>query len=173
MAAEIIEFPERGRDRLVSSIARLETIVGEVERIVADEPEAGVDRLLAIMERMGDQLVDLASLVLDEGSKLHPLGTLWNAVERPIIRAAIAVTRERAAEAIELLQSAKPYDRAFPEAVYLRGLAYLRLGKAPEAQAEFRKILDHKGANWGLIYALAARSQTKPPGSAQNSQAQE
>ncbi len=67
MAAEIIEFPERGRDRLVSSIARLETIVGEVERIVADEPEAGVDRLLAIMERMGDQLVDLASLVLDEG----------------------------------------------------------------------------------------------------------
>ena len=71
MAAEIIEFPERGRDRLVSSIARLETIVREVERIVADEPEAGVDRLLAIMERMGDQLVDLASLVLDEGSKLQ------------------------------------------------------------------------------------------------------
>ena len=71
MAAEIIEFPERGRDRLVSSIARLETIVGEVERIVADEPEAGVDRLLAIMERMGDRLVDLASLMLDEESKLQ------------------------------------------------------------------------------------------------------
>ncbi|MBR0989304.1 hypothetical protein JQ580_01085 [Bradyrhizobium japonicum] len=69
MAAEIIEFPERGRDRLTSSIARLETIAREVERIVADEPEAGVDRLLAIMERMGDQLVDLASLVLDEESK--------------------------------------------------------------------------------------------------------
>jgi tetratricopeptide (TPR) repeat protein len=108
-----------------------------------------------------------------EVSKLHPLGTLWNAVERPMIRAAIALRREQAAEAIRLLQSAKPYERAFPEAVYLRGLAYLRLGKGPEAQAEFRKILDHKGANWGLIYALAARSQTKPPGSAQNSQAQE
>ncbi|AWM09899.1 hypothetical protein [Bradyrhizobium symbiodeficiens] len=71
MAAEIIEFPERGRDRLVSSIARLETIVREVERIVADEPEAGVDRLLAIMEHMGDRLVDLATLVLDEESKLQ------------------------------------------------------------------------------------------------------
>ncbi|UPJ59362.1 hypothetical protein [Bradyrhizobium sp. 192] len=71
MAAEIIEFPERGRDQLVSSIARLETIVREVERIVADEPEAGVDRLLAIMERMGDRLVDLATLVLDEESKLQ------------------------------------------------------------------------------------------------------
>jgi len=71
MAAEIIEFPERGRDRLVSSIARLETIVREIERIVAEEPEAGVDRLLAIMERMGDRLVDLASLVIDEESKLQ------------------------------------------------------------------------------------------------------
>jgi eukaryotic-like serine/threonine-protein kinase len=114
-----------------------------------------------------------AEKLAGEASKLHPLGTLWNAVERPIIRAAIALRRERAAEAIELLQSAKPYERAFPEAVYLRGLAYLRLEKRPEAQAEFRKILDHKGANWGVIYALAGRSRTKPPPSAQNSQGQE
>ena len=71
MDAEIIELPQRGRDPLVSSIARLETIVREVERIVADEPDAGVDRLLAIMERMGDRLVDLASLMLDEESKLQ------------------------------------------------------------------------------------------------------
>ncbi|TQF40993.1 hypothetical protein UNPF46_08945 [Bradyrhizobium sp. UNPF46] len=72
MDAEIIEFPERGRDhRLVSSTARLEAIVREVERLVADEPQAGIDRLLSIMERMGDQLVDLASLMLDEESKLQ------------------------------------------------------------------------------------------------------
>jgi hypothetical protein len=71
MDAEIIEFPERGREnRLVSSTARLEAIVREVESVVAHEPAAGVDRLLAIMERMGDRLVDLASLVLDEESKL-------------------------------------------------------------------------------------------------------
>lgn len=72
MDAEIIEFPERGREhRLVSATARLESIVREVERVVADEPVAGVDSLLAIMERMGDQLVDLASLLLDEESKLQ------------------------------------------------------------------------------------------------------
>jgi hypothetical protein len=34
-------------------------------------------------------------------------------------------------------------------------LGYLRLRKGPEAAAEFRKILDHKGANWGLFYALS------------------
>jgi tetratricopeptide (TPR) repeat protein len=114
-----------------------------------------------------------AEKLAGEASKLHPLGTLWNAVERPLIRAAIALTRERPAEAIELLQSAKPYERAFPESFYLRGLSYLRLEKRPEARDEFRNILDHKGANWGLIYALADRSQTKPPASAQNSRAQE
>lgn len=75
MNAEIIEFPERGREsRLVSSTARLEAIVREVERVVADEPAAGVDRLLTIMEHMGDQLVDLASLLLDEEPRLQAQG---------------------------------------------------------------------------------------------------
>ena len=70
MAAEIIEFPERGReDRLVSSIKRLEAIVREVERAAADDPGAGLDGLLAAMERMGHQLVDLACLLLDEEAK--------------------------------------------------------------------------------------------------------
>ena len=45
--------------------------------------------------------------------------------------------------------SASPYERAYPEAVYLRGLAYLGLRRGAEAAVEFEKILDHKGANWG------------------------
>jgi tetratricopeptide (TPR) repeat protein len=68
------------------------------------------------------------------------------------------------ARAVELLASASPYERAYPEAVYLRGLAYLRLHKGVEAAAEFQKILDHKGAswastwrfpNWGLYYSIS------------------
>jgi hypothetical protein len=38
--------------------------------------------------------------------------------------------------------------------VYLRGLAGLRAGKGAEAAAEFQKILDHKGQNWGPFYSL-------------------
>jgi hypothetical protein len=34
----------------------------------------------------------------------------------------------------------------------LRGLAYLRLKKGAEATAEFQKIVDHKGANWGATW---------------------
>ena len=49
---------------------------------------------------------------------------------------------------MELLASAAPYERAYLDAIYLRGLAYLRLNKGQEAVSEFRKIVDHKGANW-------------------------
>ena len=39
--------------------------------------------------------------------------------------------------------------------LYQRGLAWLRTGKGAEAAAEFQKILDHKGRNWGPFYSLA------------------
>jgi eukaryotic-like serine/threonine-protein kinase len=84
-----------------------------------------------------------------ETSNLFPNGTLWNAVQLPAIRAAIALKRDQPAKAVELLAPASPYERAYPEVVYLRGLAYLGLHKGAEAAAEFEKILDHKGANWG------------------------
>ena len=85
-------------------------------------------------------------------SKLFPNGTLWNAVQLPAIRAAIALKRDQPAKAVELLASASPYERAYPEAVYLRGLAYLGLGEGAKAAAEFEKILNHKGANWGSAW---------------------
>ena len=90
-----------------------------------------------------------AEKLAGETSKLFPNGTLWNAVQLPAIRAAIALKRDQPAKAVELLASASPYERAYPEAVYLRGLAYLGLREGAEAAAEFEKILDHKGANWG------------------------
>jgi eukaryotic-like serine/threonine-protein kinase len=90
-----------------------------------------------------------AEKLAGETSKLFPNGTLSNAVQLPAIRAAIALKRDQPAKAVELLASASPYERAYPEAVYLRGLAYLGLREGAEAAAEFEKILGHKGANWG------------------------
>ncbi len=87
-----------------------------------------------------------------ETSKLFPNGTLWNAVHLPAIRAAIVLKHDQPAKAVELLASASPYERAYPEAVYLRGLAYLGLRQGAKAAAEFEKILDHKGANWGSAW---------------------
>jgi tetratricopeptide (TPR) repeat protein/predicted Ser/Thr protein kinase len=93
-----------------------------------------------------------AEKLAGENSKLFPDGTIWNAVQLPEIRAAIELHRGQPAKAVDLLARASPYERAYPEAVYLRGLAYLRLRKGEEAAAEFRKIVDHKGASWGSTW---------------------
>jgi hypothetical protein len=70
VAAEIIEFPLRGhQDPLVSSVARLEQMVREVDGLAANQPAEDLDHLLAVMERFGDRLVDLAHLVLDDDAK--------------------------------------------------------------------------------------------------------
>jgi eukaryotic-like serine/threonine-protein kinase len=90
-----------------------------------------------------------AEKLATETSKLFPNGTIWNTVQLPVLRAAIALHRDQPAKSVEQLTSASPYERANLEAVYLRGLAYLRLKKGGAAAAEFRKIADHKGANWG------------------------
>jgi tetratricopeptide (TPR) repeat protein len=99
-----------------------------------------------------------------ETSKLFPNGTIWNSVQLPEIRAAVEVQRDQPAKAVELLASASPYERSYIEASYFRGLAYLRQRKGAEAAAEFRKIVDHKGAswgsdwihpNWGLYYSIS------------------
>jgi len=87
-----------------------------------------------------------------ETSKLFPNGTIWNAVQLPEIRAAIALNRDQPAKSVELLVSAAPYERSYLEAVHLRGLAYVRMNKGAEAAAEFRKIVDHKGANWASVW---------------------
>jgi tetratricopeptide (TPR) repeat protein/predicted Ser/Thr protein kinase len=87
-----------------------------------------------------------------ETAKIFPVGTIWNSVELPEIRAAIALQRDRPAASIELLAAASPYDRSYLAPVYLRGLAYLRLRKGAQAVAEFQKIVDHKGINWGATW---------------------
>lgn len=87
-----------------------------------------------------------------ETSRRFPNATIWDAVQLPEIQAIIAVNHGDAAKAVELLASASPYERAYPDAPYVRGLAYLHLHKGMEAVTEFRKITDHKGASWGATW---------------------
>ena len=64
----------------------------------------------------------------------------------------IVLHRDDPAKGVELMESAKPHERAYPDAIYVRGLAYLRMHKGADAAAEFQKIADHKGANWGATW---------------------
>jgi eukaryotic-like serine/threonine-protein kinase len=87
--------------------------------------------------------------------KERPADTLLIAVHVPVRRAAVELRRNQPESAIELLKAAAPFERAYPEVIYLRGLAYLRTGNGVGAATEFHKIVDHKGATWGPRYPLA------------------
>jgi eukaryotic-like serine/threonine-protein kinase len=82
----------------------------------------------------------------------------------PSIEAAIALGKGNPRRALELLESAKPYELGRPTPsgmallypVYLRGQAYLSLRDGPAAAVEFQKILDHPGIVLnGALGALA------------------
>jgi DNA-binding winged helix-turn-helix (wHTH) protein/tetratricopeptide (TPR) repeat protein len=99
-------------------------------------------------------MVERAERIAMETSKSQPDDTRRNGARLPMIRAAEELSRARPDKAIEVLSSMQ-FERAYPLATYLRGMAYLRMKRGTEAVAEFQKIIDHKGANWGPLYPLS------------------
>jgi tetratricopeptide (TPR) repeat protein len=109
-----------------------------------------------------------ARLVADDLSHRFPLHVPLRLASLPTVFGSIDVKSGRPAGAIQQLSVAIPYD--FCEfvslgPVYIRGLAFLKLGQGREAGAEFQKIIDHPGvdvtsprhalAHLGLARALA------------------
>ena len=83
-----------------------------------------------------------AQTLADELTKRFPEDTLSQEIWLPLVRAALQLQRGNAAQVIEQLQTTARYEavaECWPS--YLRGQAYLKLGKAAEAAAEFRTAL--------------------------------
>ena len=88
--------------------------------------------------------------------KRYPEDTSVQFSYLPALRALEALNQGDPARALEITEVATPYDLAVPATafydgalfgalypVYVRGLAYSRMGRPREAAAEFQKILDH------------------------------
>jgi eukaryotic-like serine/threonine-protein kinase len=76
----------------------------------------------------------------------YPKNILISSYYVPTIRAIVELNRGNAAAALDLLQTAAPYEAQFcMDAVYARGQAYLASHQGNAAVAEFQKILDHRG----------------------------
>jgi len=104
-----------------------------------------------------------ANALIEDVRKRFPMDTVLNAIELATARAAVELNRGSPTRAIELLQSATPYERSRPLAIYVRGLAYLKAQKGEEAAAEFQKIAGPRGAfpTWpehALAYLGLARA---------------
>ena len=125
---------------------------------------AGMDEFRGGCDGVGQIGAVAALLCSDAGASLkaaeaqakeRPNDTLLNAVRLPVARATVALQQNQPSKAIDALQPALPYERAYSQVPYLRGIAYLRRNEGAAAAAEFQKILDHKGANWGVVYPLS------------------
>jgi tetratricopeptide (TPR) repeat protein len=107
-----------------------------------------------------------AQTLADDLGKKFPEDTLVQSNFLPSLRAKFALSRGNAAEAIEILRTATPYELGQTTAsthgwtamypVFVRGEAYLAAHQGTEAATEFLKILDHRGIVLnGPIAALA------------------
>lgn len=110
--------------------------------------------------------VGRAQTLANELARQFPEDTLVQFNFLPTLRARIVLDKGNAAEAIEQLRPAAPYELGlstqspfnwtamFP--VFVRGEAYLAARQGPEAAAEFQRVLDHPGIVLnGPIGALA------------------
>lgn len=149
------------------------------------EARAGVDKMLEIapksrdaqtlacliLARAGDQ--GRSRKMLDDLAAANVSNTIVQSAWLPTIRAQASLIRQKPAEALELLGTAKPYERGqlignlsyscmIP--VYLRGEAYLGTKQGAQALAEFQKVLDNRGIVgncWSGALALLGQARAQ------------
>ena len=100
-----------------------------------------------------------AQVVTEDLSRRFPDDTLLHNVWVPCAQALTALNRKTPEPAIAALQAATPYELGTIQAlfpIYVRGLVYLQARRGAEAEAEFQKIIDHRGiAPGALEHSLA------------------
>src|SRR4029077_19590318 len=91
-----------------------------------------------------------AQKVADDMARLFPTNTVVQFNYLPTVRAQLALDRNNATQAMEVLQRAAPYELGLPGdgtftpalyPVYVRGEAYLTANQGSAAATEFQKIL--------------------------------
>ena len=130
------------------------------------EARAGADKVLAIapnsrdaqiltilvLARIGD--LRRAQSMLDDLAAAHVSNTVVQSAWVPTVRAQFNLVNEKPAEALELLESVKAYERgqlignlsyACMIPAYLRGEAYLASKQGARALGEFQKLSDNRG----------------------------
>jgi predicted Zn-dependent protease len=143
--------------------ARYETRAALREALYGNAPEARqrVASSLGLSADTEDQFGVALALVLagdisrsqaltDDMAKRFPQDTLVQYMFLPTLGAQLALNRNDASKAIEVLQATATYElgdvgytNLYP--VYVRGQAYLATRQGSEAVVEFQKILDHRG----------------------------
>ena len=145
------------RESLFGNVAQArQQATATLELSTGQGPRYGAALALALA---GD--ASKAEKVAADLAKQFPEDTLAQFNYLPAVNAEVALARHDSSKALEVLQTAIPYELAsyymlplYP--VYVRGEAYLAAHRGSEAAAEFQKIIEHRGLVWNeAIGALA------------------
>ena len=107
---------------------------------------------ILVLARTGDSA--RAKAMLADLAATHVSNTLVQSAWLPTIRAQANLVAQKPAQAVESLETAKPYERgqlignlsySCMVPVYLRGEAYLALKEGAQALVEFQKLSDSRG----------------------------
>jgi tetratricopeptide (TPR) repeat protein/predicted Ser/Thr protein kinase len=91
-----------------------------------------------------------ARSILSQAQARYPESTVVRTVLAPVVHAAMALERERPADAVQALEAALPTERGNISGLipmFLRGEAHLAAGEREAARREFHKVLDARGAD--------------------------
>jgi eukaryotic-like serine/threonine-protein kinase len=91
-----------------------------------------------------------AQKLVGDMAREFPNSTLLRGLTIPTVSALCALRENNAAQAVSILEAARPYDfSANPTSghwsSYTRGMAYLQMKEGGKAAMEFQKIIDHRG----------------------------
>ena len=96
-----------------------------------------------------------ARALADDLGTRFPEDTIVQFNYLPTLHAQLALSRNQASNAIDVLQAAGPYELSAVVAIplplcpaYVRGLAYQAAHRNRDAVSEFQKIVDHRGLVW-------------------------
>jgi serine/threonine protein kinase/tetratricopeptide (TPR) repeat protein len=147
--------PENASARLMALAGEL-SILGKCDRAKDSAKEAlnlvrgqmNVANAALIYAACGDS--SQAQSLLEEARAAYPKNTVISAILTPIVGAGVEKAKGNIPQAIQLLESVRSYDYGVILGVatkYARGNLYLQQRRGKEAAAEFKEIVDHRGAD--------------------------
>jgi tetratricopeptide (TPR) repeat protein len=152
--------------------ARREALFGNFEEAkrravtgLAIAPESRDVQVLAalVLARAGD--ATKARALAQKLAQQYPGHTLVQSYWLPTIETQLALPGKEPQRAVDEIQKTENLEFALPsgnanntclDATYLRGEAYLALGKAGPATTEFQKIINHPGLVWNCVTGALA-----------------
>jgi tetratricopeptide (TPR) repeat protein len=94
--------------------------------------------------------------LISQAVALRPDDEYLGQVIVPTVRAVVAMNHHSAADALNDLKVAEPFDRANTECLYTRASALLLAGRADDAAQEFERVLRMKNLNPGDMFVSLA-----------------